>query len=299
MRFLSVSLLAAAACGAPAPAPTDHSPTQVDVARTVKEKAPPVEFTAVVTTRESRVISSQVQARVDKLNIHSGQTVKAGELVAVLDKTELQTELAAAREQEKASRMEAGAYGAQAGALAAKVSAERRLVQLGVSAPITLTEAQGALGQNGGQAAAAAARAGAAKAAREQKEKDLANAEIASPISGVVTNIRTHDGEIIQKGGPIARVFDPSDLRIKFAVPREHVAKLKLEQRVELIVDGNPRSLWATVKTISGAQEPPINFSVVEADIDDSKLAPGELAVATVGRVRIPDQIADARGAKR
>jgi hypothetical protein len=46
---------------------------------------------------------------------------------------------------------------------------------------------------------------------------------------------------------------------------------------------------------MSGAQEPPINFTVVEADIDDSKLAPGELAVASVGRVRI----ADARGAKR
>jgi hypothetical protein len=43
------------------------------------------------------------------------------------------------------------------------------------------------------------------------------------------------------------------------------------------------------------AQEPPINITVVEADIDDAKLAPGELQVAAVARVRI----ADARGAKR
>jgi hypothetical protein len=34
---------------------------------------------------------------------------------------------------------------------------------------------------------------------------------------------------------------------------------------------------------------------VVEADIDDSKLARGEITVASVGRVRI----ADARGAKQ
>ena len=51
----------------------------------------------------------------------------------------------------------------------------------------------------------------------------------------------------------------------------------------------------ATVTNISEAQEPPINFTVVEADIDDTKLAPGELTVASVGRVRI----AQVRGAER
>jgi hypothetical protein len=77
-------------------------------------------------------------------------------------------------------------------------------------------------------------------------------------------------------------------------VPREHRGELALGQRVELAVDGNPRPVWATVTNISGAQEPPINFTVVEADIDDTKLAPGELAVASVGRVRV----ADTRGGK-
>jgi multidrug efflux pump subunit AcrA (membrane-fusion protein) len=298
MRFLTVSLLVAA-CGTPAEPPTEHSPTQIDHVRTAKEAPPPIEFTAVVTSKVSRVIASQVQARVDKLNIHAGQIIKAGDMVASLDKTELQTELAAAQEQEKSSRAEAGAYGAQAGALSAKVAAERNLVKLGVSAPISLTVAMGEAGQNGGQAAAASARAGAARATREQKEKDLANADIAAPISGVVTNIKTHEGEIVQKGVPLARVFDPSDLIVRFAVPREHAGKVRLGARVELVVEGNPRSVWATVTNISGAQEPPINFSVVEADIDDSKLAPGELSVASVGRVRIADQIADARGAKR
>lgn len=267
--------------------------------RTQKEAAPPVEFTAVVTSKVSRVIASQVQARVDKLNIHAGQIIKAGDLVASLDKTELQTELAAAIEQEKSSRAEAGAYGAQAGALSKKLAAEVTLNKLGVSSPMAMAEVQGQLGQNGGQAAAAAARAGAAKAAREQKEKDLANAEIAAPISGVVTNIKTHEGEIVQKGVALARVFDPTDLIVRFAVPKEHTGKVRVGQRVELVVEGNPRTLWATVTNVSGAQEPPINFSVVEADIDDSKLAPGELTVATVGRVRIAEQVADARGAKR
>ena len=298
MRFLSVSLLVAA-CGTPVPQPTELNPTGIAHPRTVKEAAPPVEFTAVVTSKVSRVIASQVQARVDKLNIHSGQIIKAGDLVASLDKSELQIELAAAVQQEKSSRMEAGAYGSQAGALAAKVVMERKLVSLGVSAPIALTEAIGAAGQTGGQGAAASARAESAKQSRMQKEKDLENTDIAAPISGVVTNIKTHEGEIVQKGVPLARVFDPSDLIVRFAVPKEHTGKVKIGQRVELVVEGNPRPLWAIVTNLSGAQEPPINFSIAEADIDDSKLAPGELAVASVGRIRIADQIADARGAKR
>ncbi|HEU4729799.1 MAG TPA: hypothetical protein VFT22_18010, partial [Kofleriaceae bacterium] len=77
--------------------------------------------------------------------------------------------------------------------------------------------------------------------------------------------------------------------------PKEHRSKVRLGQRVELAIEGDPRPIWALVTNISAAQEPPINFTVVEADIDDTRLAPGELRVAAVARVRI----ADARGAKR
>jgi multidrug resistance efflux pump len=138
------------------------------------------------------------------------------------------------------------------------------------------------------------AKAMTARAAREQAEKDLARAVIVAPIDGIVTNIKAHEGEVAQVGTALARVFNPSDLIIRFAVPREHRATVQLGQRVELTIDGQ-QPVWATVTNISGAQEPPINFSVVEADIDHSKLATGELTVASVGRVRI----ADARGAKQ
>jgi len=248
-----------------------------------------------VTSRKSSVISAQVQGRIEKLNIHAGQQIKAGELVAKLDETEFQTKLAQAKSNEKAALMEAGAYGAQAAALHQRVVAETRLMKLGVSSRIAVSSARGEEGQVGGQGAAAMARAITAKAAREQSEKDLVRTAIVAPMDGIVTNIKAHEGEIAQLGTPLARVFDPSDLIIRFAVPKEHRAELELGQRVELAVEGNQRTVWATVTNISGAQEPPINFTVVEADIDDGKLAPGELSVASVGRVRI----ADARGGKR
>jgi RND family efflux transporter MFP subunit len=288
-------MLLVTACGTPDPAPTEPSPTEVTQARTAKAPPPAPEFTGVVTSRRSSVISAQVQARIEKLAIHSGQLIKAGEPVARLEKTELETKLAQAQSNEQAALKEAGGYGAQASALNQQAIAERRLAKLGVSSRIAVSNAAGQVAQASAQAAAAMARAIAAKAAREQSEKDLARAEIVAPIDGVVTNLKAHEGEIAQIGTPLARVFDPSDLIIRFAVPKEHRAQLRLGQRVELAVEGNQRPVWATVTNISGAQEPPINFTVVEADIDDTKLAPGELTVASVGRVRI----ADARGARQ
>ena len=263
--------------------------------RTAKAPPPAPEFAGVVTSRKSSVISAQVQARIEKLNIHAGQLIKAGEPVAKLDKTELETKLAQAQSNEQAALKEAGGYGAQASALNQQAIAERRLAKLGVSSRIAVSNAAGQVAQASAQASAAMARAISAKAAREQSEKDLARTEIAAPIDGIVTNIKAHEGEIAQIGTPLARVFDPSDLIIRFAVPKEHRATIQRGQRVELEVEGAKRLVWATVTNISGAQEPPINFTVVEADIDDSKLAPGELTVASVGRVRI----ADARGAKQ
>jgi len=275
--------------------PTEPSPTVATQARTAKAPPPAPEFTGVVTSRRSSVIASQVQGRIEKLSIHPGQLIKAGELVAKLDETELKTKLEQARSNEQAALMEAGSYGAQASALRQKMVAESRLQRLGVSSSMAVSNARAEYAQIGSQGGAAMAKAITAKAAREQSEKDLAWAAIVAPIDGIVTNIKAHEGEIAQVGTPLARVFDPSDLIIRFAVPKEHRAELRLGQRVELAIEGDSRLVWATVTNISGAQEPPINFTVAEADIDDTRLAPGEITVASVGRVRI----ADARGAKR
>jgi RND family efflux transporter MFP subunit len=275
--------------------PTGPDPTEVTAARAVKAPPPAAEFTGVVTSRRSSVISSQVQAPLVKLNVHAGQLIKAGDVVAQLDETELKTRLDQARSNEQSAQMEAGSFGAQVSALRQKAEASAHLHKLRIEPAMAVSTALADLRQAAAQGAAAAAKAASARAAREQAEKDLAKAQIFSPLTGIVTNIKAREGEVPQVGTPLARVFDPSDLIIRFAVPREHRGELQLGQRVELAVDGNARPVWATVTNISGAQEPPINFTVVEADIDDTKLAPGELTVASVGRVRI----ADARGAKR
>jgi len=287
-------MLLATACGAADPIPTGPSPTEVTQPRAVKAPAPRPEFAGVVTSRRSSVISAQVAARIEKLAVRPGQLIKAGDLVAKLDDTEVKNRLEAARSEERSAQMTAGSYGAQASALHKKMIAEARLQQLGVSSPLAVTSARAEYASVGSQGGAAMAKALSAKASREQAEKDLTRTVITAPMDGIITNIKAHVGDVPPVGTPLARVFDPSQLIIRFSVPREHRTAIFVGQRVELIVDGG-HPVGATVTTISGAQEPPINFTVVEADIDDSKTPRSEITVASAGRVRI----ADARGAKQ
>lgn len=293
-RSMSLLLLAATACAAQPPTPSELDPTEAQ-ARPQAPPAPVPEFVAVVTSRRSSVISAQVGARIEKLTVHTGQLVKAGELIAKLDETQLKSLLDQARANEESLRLEAGSFGAEASAAHQKMVAETRLHRLGVASAMEVSTARAEYAKVGSQGSAAAAKAVSARAEREQRERDLAKAEIYSPLDGIVTNIKAHEGEVAQQGAQLARVFDPSDLIIRFSVPRDHRADVALGQRVELSVEGGARPVPATVTNISGAQEPPINFTVVEADIDDPKAASSELTVASVGRVRI----ADVRGAKR
>jgi RND family efflux transporter MFP subunit len=287
-------MLLATACGAADPNPTGPNPTEVTQPRTVKLPAARPEFAGVVTSRKSSVIAAQVAARIEKLAVRPGQLIKAGDLVAKLDDTEVKNRLDAARSEERSAQMTAGAYGAQASALHKKMIAETRLERLGVSAPMAVASARAELASVGSQGGAAMAKAQSARSNREQAEKDLARTVIVAPMDGIVTNIKAHVGDVPPVGTPLARVFDPSQLIIRFAVPKEHRAAVTLGQRVELVVEGG-RPIGATVTNISGAQEPPINFTVVEADIDDSRIPRTEITVASAGRVRI----ADARGAKQ
>jgi len=246
------------------------------------------EFVGVVTSSKTQVISVPFNGRVKRVAVHAGQRVHKDDAVATLDDTDLRSEIAGYLAEEKAARMEAGSYGATASAARAKLAAVQRLRRIGVAAGMEVTSARADLGTAGSQSAAAASRGLVAKSKREVAERKLEHATITAPFDGVVMMIKAKEGGIAQQGEAIARIFDPSDLRIKFGVPREFREQLKLNGRVELHVDGVSRTLWAKIDQITN-EEAPLTLSVVEADLDDSKLGPDEVQLASRARVRLAD----------
>jgi multidrug resistance efflux pump len=174
--------------------------------------------------------------------------------------------------------------------------------RLGRASPMEVANAIGECNAARAQAGAAGAGGGPARAERINVERQIAQAELKAPMDGIVMMLRAKEGQVAQQGESVARVFDPSDLLIRFAVPKEYRAQLALGGRVELKIEGVERPLWATIDRISD-EEAPINFSTVEADIDDSKLGPDEVRLTSTARVRLaeraPTKKSETSGANR
>lgn len=294
-RFLPIALSLAAACSSAELQPAEPSPTEAVVAAAAPAAPEIPEFPGVVTSRNTRVVSAEFAGRVERINTFNGQRVHAGDPILRLDDTELKSQIEAARQNELAARADAGAAGAQAYAAQRAYARDARLARRGYVSRGQIDNARAQSASLGAQSGAHTFRAESYKAERTRLEGLVANAQTTAPIDGVVMMIKLNEGELAQKGTPLARVFDPKDLMMKFAVPKEHRHLVAPGKRVELRIEGVERPLWATVERVAD-QEPPLNFAIVEADIDDTKLNPDEVRLTAKGRVRIADASA---GGKR
>lgn len=296
-RFLPIALLAA--CSVTEPPPAAHEPHHAELAPPTEAPAEIPDFAGVVTSRNTRVVSAEFQGRVDRIQIFAGQKVRAGEPIAKLDATQLKTQILTAKSQEEAAIGRARQAGASGYAASFAVRREKFMNRTGTSSPAKLQEAIAQAGQAGAGYSAEMSMAKGHRAEAERLQALIDKAQVTAPMDGVVMMVKVKEGELAQQGQPLARVFDPKDLLMKFAVPKEHRHLVALGKRVELRIDGVEHPVWATIERIAD-EEPPITFAVVEADIDDSKLRPDEVRVAAQGRVRIAEAVAVApAGTKR
>jgi multidrug efflux pump subunit AcrA (membrane-fusion protein) len=109
---------------------------------------------------------------------------------------------------------------------------------------------------------------------------------VPAPLDGVVSVVKVKEGEVARKGTPIARVFDPSQLVVRFAVPRKNVALIKNGTHVELVINEGNRTVPATVQYADDDHDPSIDFTIFEAGIDPNYLI-DEIRVGDNGHVRI------------
>lgn len=286
-RFTLLPLALAACTVTEQPAAPD--PTASTSIAAVEAPPPAPEFTGVIITRESRVITADFEARIMDLNLNTSQRVRKDEVFGRLDDTDLKLQLERAKASEKALRGEVAAAGARAAALSRQAKSEAILARHGAAPMAALRNAKAEASSAGASTSAASGRLGEAQVSRQQVEELIEKAELRSPIDGVITMVAARKGQIAQKGTILARVYDTSDLMVRFAVPKEQRKLVKAGGRVELSVEGVSHPIWASIQRISDEVEPPINFTIVEADIDDTKLQPDEVRVTASAVVRVAD----------
>lgn len=281
-------LLATAACAVNEPPrgpdPANAKPeANLPVQATDQQRA---EYDGIVTARRSEVIPAPFAGRIKRIEVVPGQRVRAGDKLALIDDTELQAKRSEVQANVKMGLAQSAIGGSQAQFTGKQLGKLKHLYETGAISRSRYEQSIAQFRAEGAQGGVGIAQADVAKAQLALIDKKLAKAQLVANRDGVVMLIRSKEGQAVTEGEPVLRVADPGDLAIRFGIPRSERGALHKGGAVELSIDGTERKIWATILDFAD-EEAPVNLTIVNADIDDSKLAPDEVRLASAAKVRI------------
>ena len=221
----------------------------------------------------SAAIYARTTGYVQKWLVDIGDTVRSGQLLAILDAPEVEQQLVAAR---------ADLQTALANEQLSKATADRwkGLVEQGLVSKQENDEKQGDLA-----AKSAVSNAARANVAQLQAMKDFTH--LTAPFDGVVTSRSAQIGALVNAGSsaatPLFTIADVSHMRAYVRVPQVYSTQLHDGVTVQLELPEFPgRTFPATVTRSAGAIDPASGTLLVELQAANSEhaLKPGAYAQA-------------------
>lgn len=171
-------------------------------------------------------VRAQVSGAVMKVNVDQGTRVASGALLAQIDDRTIRDVMLSAR----------SAFStAQNAAERSKRDLERseRLAQAGAIPERDLEQARLAN-------AAAASQLADAQARLSMAQKQLDDAQVRAPFSGVVSVRSVSEGDVVQPGTALFSVVDPASMRFEASVPASQLSQVKVGAPVSFTVSGYP-----------------------------------------------------------
>ena len=152
-------------------------------------------------------LAAQAGGRIQRLLVRQGDRVRQGQLLLVLDQTQLRAEVASLRAQMQTNRLNYQRYQdlARQGAASALQRDEFRQAYI------------------------------AAREALVAREADLAFKDLRAPISGTVADLRVKQGDVIEAGVPLTRLIRNDRLLARIDVPAVYAGRVRPGQRVLLL----------------------------------------------------------------
>ncbi|MGD2182092.1 efflux RND transporter periplasmic adaptor subunit [Lusitaniella coriacea] len=275
----------------------------------------PVSYTGTTQPFKEVSLRSRAEGRLLQLNANTGDRVQAGQILAQLDDTLLQTALSeaqaelAARESEVA-RARNQVRNAQVRVEQAQV--ERQQAQVDAQRFIGLAKA-GAIPQQQADVARTEAavatktlraaqeqvrieqeavttaqeRVKAQRSAAAQVRERRSYALLASPITGVVLQRTTEPGNLVQPGGEVLKLGDFSQVKVNIPVSEKVLSEIAVGQPATVRLDAFPDEvLQGRISRISPAADATTRQVPVEVIIanPDGKIGSGLLARVEFGR---------------
>ncbi len=220
---LAAACLGLAACGAPAK-PAAHGPQALPV-EIMPAKATTVNSTtSYVGTLQSRMaatIMPQVTGNISRILVHSGQVVRAGQLLMEINPEKQQATVESDR----------SAVAAQAATTAYDLEQFHRYQAL-YKAQVASQEQ---LNQMQSTYAAAKSQLDSLKAQVAEQEAQLTYYRITAPRSGIVGDIPVHVGDLVTTSTVLTTVNQAGALHVYVYVPVERASALRLGMPLQLL----------------------------------------------------------------
>jgi RND family efflux transporter MFP subunit len=269
-----------------------------------------VEVNGTLAAQDQVAVAFKVAGRIDRLPVDLGDLVKQGQLLAGLDKTDLQlaVEQADAALQQARARLGLGGTDgdlrvvieqtplvmqAKAALEEARLNRDRAKQMLDekliakadydtASANFQIAEGryQDSIEEIRNRQATLAQRRSELELARQR----LADAELRAPIAGAVLMREGSVGQYVAPGTSVVTIVRMSPLRLQLPVPERAAAGVRIGQNISLTVENDSNRYTGTVARLSPAIDPTNRTLLVEASIpnESGRLKPGSFVQASL-----------------
>jgi RND family efflux transporter MFP subunit len=196
-----------------------------------------------ITPEEQASVRAEVAGAVLQTTAEQGQAVSKGQVLARIDD-------AALRETELAAR--SAVTTAQNSVEISKRQVDRNDALLKAGA---IAERDVELARN--QYTAAVAQLANAQAQLANAQKQLSKATILAPFSGIVSARQVNAGDVVQSGGALYTIVNPSTMRLEASVPANELSEVRIGVPVDFTVNGYPnRHFTGRITNINPVADP-------------------------------------------
>ncbi|HEX9199846.1 MAG TPA: efflux RND transporter periplasmic adaptor subunit [Acidobacteriaceae bacterium] len=231
-----------------------------------------VRSTGTVHARETAIVSAQVSGRIQQVLVREGDTVRAGQTLAVLDNAALRASV---------DQAQAGVKVAQSEEIVAQTDARlagstlERYRQLELQKSVSPQE----MDEVSRRAEAAAARLEAVRAHIEAAHAQESGAHtmlgytrLIAPFTGVVTSRMADPGTMASPGVPLLRVDQAGTLHLEATVDESAIGAIHKGMKAQVTIDGvSSTPMIGTVSEIVPAADPTSHSFTVKIDLPSSR----------------------------
>jgi RND family efflux transporter MFP subunit len=217
------------------------------------------------------VISAQVIGRIQQVLVHEGESVRAGQILVVLDDATLHASL---------DQAQAGAKAAQSAQAAAQTNAALanstlvRYKQLESEKSVSLQEMDEVARRAEAAAAnldALRAQTDAARAQESAAHTMLGYTRLVAPFAGVIVARTADPGTMAAPGVPLLQIDQAGTLQLQTTVDESAIGAIHKGMKVLVAINGVASSeITGTVAEIDAAADPASRGFTVKADLPSS-----------------------------